>query len=536
MGMYALFIIPYLLMIAVPAVILIRIVIRGLTLPRGLRRGRAAVCGRCSQEVAEITDAAPLPLRCPECGTKYAQAGLLSLGLAKRTRPGMASVIVSWTLLMLGVSAFAAGIVGSIAGINGGTFTANQSFSHTVRAVRTDGSAPTGIAGYEVRFDGDLEFAYGSPVSSGTLELALRPDSGPAVRVEIDPATTAWTIPSTGDTGSSFDRAAARAAFAAAGLDTSPAYIDFEAGELADAVRFVRTSPDQACYSVLGTGSSYNAPITTSGVVTSWYPSSLSVTGQRGGAAGPLRFEFESDTIDANYNGNPSNQAYDGHIEFRFKPAGVGSVATPRTVTEVLITVRPPEGWPVALNYNLDASTGSVAEGQNTDAFVPASDRDAVEKIAEIAGLADGAGSYDPGLRDLIDLIDEVRRNPTIHDNPGSHTHTASQAHATANPAGDGEPDGGLVSARAATQSYGNTSPGFASSFPVAIMITLGACFVIYAAGIVGIAVRRTKIFPDQLVGPQGPPNPSAVGPRLPGHTRAEPLRDPTADPHRDQR
>ena len=220
MGYDVFFLILYLLVISIPAVILIGVIVRGLTLPRGLRRGKASVCGRCSQEVAPITDEAPLPLRCPECGTRYAQGGLLTLGLAKRTRPGMFSLIASWTLLMLGVTGFAAGIAGSIAA-GAANFQMNQSFTHTIHAVRTDGSAPTGIAGYEARFDGDLEFTYGSPVTRGTLALSVRPDSGPAVRVEIDPATTAWTIPATGDGGPVFDHAAALTGAEARAGDTA---------------------------------------------------------------------------------------------------------------------------------------------------------------------------------------------------------------------------------------------------------------------------------------------------------------------------
>ena len=146
------------------------------------------------------------------------------------------------------------------------------------------------------------------------------------------------------------------------------------------------------------------------------------------------------------------------------------------------------------------------------------SDQEAVKDLAQAARLADGQGSYDPGLRDLLNLIEEIRKNPDAHTTPATPTYSSGSQQATANPPGDGNPDGGFESLRPASQNYNTSVPGMGNTFPIAILVALGVCFVIYALGIAGIAVRRARLYPDKLVGPQGPPNPSAVGPRLPGN------------------
>ena len=520
-------IIPFIIVFALPGVLLISVIIRGLTLPRGLRRGRAAVCGRCSQEVADITESSPLPLRCPECGTKYAYAGLLSLGLAKRNRPGMASVIVSWSLLAAAAGITATAIVSSFSANN---YTTRQRFSHTIESVRTDGTVTTNTDGYEVRFDGELEFAFGSPVRSGSLTLTVFPDNGPSASIDIDPGTGSWSIPTTGDTGVAFDRNAAFKALEAAGINTGPAYVGFEAGELTDAVQLVRTRPDTAVYSVLGNyGNSFPQQTATTPFTTNWSPRSLAVTGQNGDSANGLRFSFESDMLDANYAGSSSTEAYNGGVEFEFAGAQASAQGGPNSpkVTAVTINIRPPEGWPVSARYDLTTKTGTLTQGESSEEYLPADDKEAIRKIAEITGLADGAGSYDPGLRDILDLVEDVRRTPDKYDlkpagnTGGGHAHNQnwSPGHATANSAGDGEPDGGFVETRPATQNWMSTGGGFQNAFPVGVMITIGTCLLIYAGGIALIVVRRFRIYPTELVGPQGPPNPDAVGPGLPGNT-----------------
>ena len=515
MGIYALFLVPYMLIIAVPGIILIRILVRSVTLPRGLRRGRAAVCGRCSQEVGEITDAAPLPLRCPECGTKYTQAGLLSLGLAKRTRPGIVSGIASWTLLMLGLGSIATGIVASFTSMSSGSMVANQAFSHTIQAVRTDGANPTGAAGFEARFDGDLEFMYGSPVSAGTLTLAIRPDSGPATTVDIDPSTTSWSIPSTGETGAVFDRDAALSVLTASNIDTSKPYVSFEADELVTAVEYVHSSPDQAVHSVLQNGATHHHASHTTGTQTSnWYPQSLRVTAQSGDSNSSLRFDFESDTIDANYQGSPSAASFDGNIVFEFT-RGTPPAADTLKLKKILLTIRPPTGWPADVGFNFADGTGSISRGSAAKDLEAESAQDAVRILAEMVSLVNDNGVLDPGINDLITLIDDLGNHPTKHDLmpiAGSRAQTGSSN--SANPPGDGEPDGGFAEAWPATNVYKPTAGSFSSAFPIGVFIAIAASFVVYVLGIVGIATRRASIYPDRLVGPQGPPDPSAVGPR----------------------
>ena len=508
--------IPVLLMFSLPGIMLIVVIVRGLTLPRGLRRGKAAVCGRCAQEDAEITDGAPLPLRCPECGIRYAQAGLLTLGLAKRGRPGMASVIICWTVLSIGIGGFATSIVSSFATFGGGGVAAHQRFSHTITTVRTDGGAPTNADGYEIRFDGDLEYNFGSPVSAGTLSLTVRPDNGPSAAISINPADGTWSIPATGASGTAFNRNAALASLEAGGIDTSPAYVGFEADELADAVQLVRADPDTAIYGVLGGyGNTYTQPSNTLGVTTSWYPGSLAVTDQKGDSSGELRFGFESDTTDSSYSGTPSERVFDGAVAFRFADDGAGG----RRVDTVELFVRPPEGWPVTLRYSLDDASGTLTQQGGAESHTPESDLAALEKVAELTGTTGASGALDPGLSDVLRLSEEARKTPTTHDQAApAHPHASGQTGAAANAPGDGEPDGGFVSLRPATQNWVTPMGGYQSAFPIAILGPMGGCFLLYAGGVVFIVVRRFRIYPDRLVGPQGPPHPRAVGPRLPGN------------------
>lgn len=426
----------------------------------------------------------------------------------------MASVIVCWTLFALGLGTTATAIVSSFSTLN--NFNMRQRFSHTIAGVRTDGTTPTTVPGYEVRFDGELEYTYGSPVSGGTLTLTVRPDSGPSATIDIDPAAGSWTIPSTGESGPDFDRSAAIKVLGVAGIDTSPTYVNFEAGELADAVRLVRNDPETAIYSVLGTHMQHtttthhqHTPATT------WYPSHLIVTSQSGDSASTLRFDYESDPVDSNYTGASSSVFYDGRIalDFTTAPPPQSNASAPAggpTLATVTLTAQPPVGHPAELVYDLTAGTATITRGPDSEQFQPATDRDAIERFVATTGLTGTDGPMDPGLKDILDLVEQVRATPTLHDqqsNPMAHVpNTGRPGNATANPAGDGEPDGGFVESKPATQNWMPSSNAYQSGFPTGILVTIGVNFLLYLGGVAFIIIRRFKIYPEQLVGPQGPP------------------------------
>lgn len=515
MGLYALMIIPYLLIFAVPIVMLIWVMVRGLTLPRGLRRGRAAVCGRCAHEIALGADEAQhpsIPHRCPECGRPYLMAGVLTLGLAKKTRPGMAWVIVCWTALSIGFTLVVIGIVSTASYSMSGSFNMDMTFSQTVEAVRTDGAAPTNIPGYSARFDGDVVYAFGSPVSSGSLTITIRPENGPATQVEIDPFDTSWTLPSTGASGPAFDRAAAMGALTAAGVDTSTPFVFIEAGQMADAVQNIQQFPESAVYSVLNPRQNpyvAQTPSTTStGVATSWYPAALTVTEQTGSSGVGLAFGFESDTVYQANTGSPAVESYDGRVEFSFTTGEAGGSGP--ALETITLTVRPPEGWPATVVYQPGAGVATITHGKAGSEMLestPGTHQEAIGELAQIVGLVPEAPNrLDPGLAEIARLITRVEGNPSEFDRtPTSYGGGAPPAVTSANPAGDGQPDGGLMESRPATQSYNTAAAPYQSAaLPLAIMISIASCALVWIVGIVGIVLRRYKLYPGELLAQPG--------------------------------
>lgn len=524
MGYYALMVIPYFVIFIVPLIMMVRVVVHGLTLPAGLRRGRATVCGRCSHEASPVTDTSPLPRRCPECGTPYATGGLLTLGLAKRTRPGMAWVIVSWTILMVIGASVVSAIIGSVSAYSA-NYTMNMGFSQTIAAVRTDGGSPTNAPGYDIRYDGTVEYQYGSPATSGSLSLSIRPDNQAAMRVGIDLADLSWSVPSAGLVGASFDDSAALSVLAAAGIDTSPAYVVTEAGQLAQSVALIRQDPDTGCYSVLNTysrntgQSSANVNMTTG----TWYPMHLNAFDESGDSTAGLSFRFAADGLEDDYSmgtgtgqsGGAGAETFDGQVRFSFTPDAGGG---PPAIDTVTVTIRGAEGWPATMTYSPSGGGVSINHGEaGTEATerTVTSHTDALRELGLAAGLPARA-DIDPGLVDIADLIDELEHNPTSYD-PGSTSSYNSSYGAQppigvlANAGGDGVPDGGLEEMHVANQNYQGNFGG--PDFPVSVIISLGVAFVLWVAGIVGIVYQRSRIYPPALVGSQGPPDPSAAGP-----------------------
>ena len=388
--MAALFIIPWLLIGGIPLALLALVLVRGLTLPRGMKRATPAVCGHCRHGIASVSRDTPMLERCPECGTPYTVGGVLTLSLAKKTRPGLVALLLCWTLLAGSITMFAWAIAGTVAATSTMSSGMQQSFSQSIGAVRSDGGAPTSEPGYSVRFDADLTYQWTGPATGGAITLTLRPDNGPSTRLEIDAASGSWTLPSTGDTGPVFDEPGAARAFAAAGIDETTAWAQHEAGLLAAAVDFLRSDPATAMYDVLSNPASgastsvstspFGATVTTRTTVgaggggtsvtrsISWSPDHLVATSQAGDSATGLTFGFESDTIDQRYTGNPSVHAYDGTLGALFNDDGSGPV-----LSLVTVTVRPPEGWPATLVYEPRAMSAEITRGSETSESMPPS-------------------------------------------------------------------------------------------------------------------------------------------------------------------
>ncbi len=479
---------------AVPVALLISVLVRGLTLPRGLSPGSPAVCGKCLHEVASVSAETPMLERCPECGLPYIRGGVLTLALAKKTRPGMVSVIICWTGLAAVITMIGSGIALSVATASSIGSGMQQSFSQTITAVRTDAGQPTGEPGYEIRFDGDIAYQWGAGASSGTIEMVIRPESGPAARVEVDAGTGAWTIPATGTSGNAFDGVAALDALRLAGIDTTPAYVQVEADALASTVAYIRRDPETALYDVLG-----NSPVAQTGHAHqtwnayTWSPTHLANPAQEGDSSGTLRFTFESDTTNYGYTATRSAHAYDGSIAFFFADDGAG----PR-VDRVTVTVRPPEGWPATMVYT-PADDGVRVERAGTVSELTASSaHEAMTRLAESAGLLTPAGAHDPGLGDLAELIDEIRDDPRVYDGPPPAPAMPTPATPPAATGADGQPDGGFVSPGGASQNY--TMGSYGPDFPIAAFIVGVVGLLGWIVGLVLIILRRVTIYPEAVL------------------------------------
>ena len=130
----------------------------------------------CAAISVGIIGDTPMLERCPECGTPYTVGGVLTLSLAKKTRPGMVVLILCWTLLAGSVTMFAWAIAGTVAATSTMSSGMQQSFTQSIGAVRSDGGAPTSEPGYSVRFDADLTYQWTGPATGGAIALTVRPD------------------------------------------------------------------------------------------------------------------------------------------------------------------------------------------------------------------------------------------------------------------------------------------------------------------------------------------------------------------------
>lgn len=88
---------PILIILGLVFFSVVRTMVLGLTLPPSLRNtDEPGVCGRCGYAFGmghgEI---------CPECGTRYVEAGVLTRPLVRKMRPPASNVLAAWVLLML---------------------------------------------------------------------------------------------------------------------------------------------------------------------------------------------------------------------------------------------------------------------------------------------------------------------------------------------------------------------------------------------------------------------------------------------------
>ncbi|USO00072.1 MAG: hypothetical protein H6810_05260 [Phycisphaeraceae bacterium] len=449
--------------------------VRGLTLPRQLRGRVESVCGVCRYEVTPGHRDT-----CPECGNPYLRGGILTKSLAKQARPSVWSVLVSWTVLYTIFAGIVFGFVMSAGYAMGGgasQFTCNQTFE----AIRDDAGAPTGVAGYTVRYDADLTVQNYMSLQSGTLSISVRPDHGPSVVATIDLATGAWQA--TGGAqplnGQVFDDQAATQLLASAGIDVTASYVQHEAQLLAGSIVALRNDPMTTSSDNMGLIPSQLQPTTPFSPIP-WQPFSLDVTSSGRTTLGQAEYQFESVVTD------PTHHAprFSGRIALAFADDDTHALA------HVHLTLSPSVGWPVEMDYDPAAHTVHLEHGDQKRELQVGDHHAAVLAARNEAGLTDADTDVRDGIDELAGLIADAETSPGPH-----LTLYLTPPPASLPPAApDGEPDGGFATQNSSIVNYGSYPGGpFGDYLPMTICLAIE--FVLYLVGAVLIILRRRAMF-----------------------------------------
>lgn len=159
---------------------------------RALKRERA-VCGACAYAV----DATNL-VRCPECGTHYAEGGIATRALAVRLSPPVWVVAVGLGYVWLGVLGVLLLVGTSLTRtVRGPAMDQTMTFSLGYRATSgpaVSGDPATERPNYTILLDGDLLESGRTGRTTGKAEIGLMIESTPVGRLEFDVSTRVWRL------------------------------------------------------------------------------------------------------------------------------------------------------------------------------------------------------------------------------------------------------------------------------------------------------------------------------------------------------
>lgn len=438
---------------------------RGLSLPRSLRATKA-VCGgcgyACSPGQGEI---------CPECGSPYLEAGMVTRSVVRRLGPGIWTMIGAWAVLVIVVDVPAFPMLELTRSAAQTTSTSRSvSFNCSFDAVRTDYWQATDAPGYRLTLDGDFTTRDDGTTKSGTVVLSVQSDAGKRSMVTIDATDTSWSMQTDGGTkeGEAFTVSTALALLDAAGVDTEPAYVQREAGLITDMVAMIPTSAGSSYQTDWGLDTasfSYTSPSQNN----AWTPASLSggnstASGTRNNV-GHIRMDYTSS--------DDPTPLFDGFVKASHAP---GEDAT------IEIRIGPKLGWPADIKIEPGKAEATITRGDDTRTAPADNPEQIVETARAMAELDENAQAVQGGMADLVHFIETVREDPTHYD--------MGEAQQPSKPERDGLPDGGF---RRGSSSSNTAVP--VGGMPVASFLLLLASLGVFSVGVLLIVRRRHRLF-----------------------------------------
>jgi hypothetical protein len=444
------------------------VIVRGLSFPLGLKRTARPVCGVCKHEVAKArADQEGMGI-CPECGVAYETGGVLTRALALRYRPGMVSVLLSVTLLALIALMVLSGVLESMA-LGGGQLYRQQR-NYSLEANRDDAYQYTNEPGYLIDLDVTVEARQNGPAISGTVMMIISADGGGSTIAIIDLPGGSWRA--SGLNGDRFDEDAAISVLGAAGVDTDPEFVHFEANQLVNAISSISQSPDAFARGQANTFGKRGYTPTPSPRPNTWQPTALRNTGH----SRSVRDQESTHTIEFEEASRlQDNPGFDGEIKLTSENG---------VLTRVVLRVRDPVVGTAVVDYDPVINIAEILGIDESRTIQVNSHRDAIQTTFDEIGRAGGATTANQ-IDELADLISTIKSKPDHFNNVVNYSAPSPQARL------DGVPDGGLIS----RSGGGSSGPvrGFRAIAP-AWYAAYAAFALVYAGCIAAVVIRRRRM------------------------------------------
>jgi hypothetical protein len=200
----------------------------------------AARCGKCSYEIADLSFD-----RCPECGGKLLEVGIVTPALIVRRESSVAGLIGSWTLAVVLTAILSFGIVGAFVTFSNASLPrgANTSFrqDYDFMPARLNQSQD-----YRLAVELDAVTNSSAKVRSGTIEIVIAGPDDAEGSVTLDAVTLAIQ-PANGSPAQQPAHPVTidgvLEVFASAGLDVSDDRVVYEADKLFEIIAQVAAYP-----------------------------------------------------------------------------------------------------------------------------------------------------------------------------------------------------------------------------------------------------------------------------------------------------